>query len=132
MKLTPMQAEIKIRKHLDKGEGIYIDGRYFSVRVVDGVLELHDAYNWHPVKPNAEFRNGHGRTLFVYEPLDPAPLTINELCEAAKTLLDAQKTMVYKGHEFYAKENVGGRVYLSVDGRKMSKVNAQNLLNSLK
>lgn len=132
MKLTPMQAEILIRKHLDKGEGVYVDGRYFSTRVNDDVLQLHNGRDWFDVKPNAEFRNGHGRTLFVYEPLPPAPLTINELCAAAKTLLDLQKSMRYKGHEFYAKETVGGRVLLMVDGHKTSKANAQLLLDSLK
>ena len=133
MKLTPMQAEIKIRKHLDKGEGIYVDSRYFNVRVQDGYrLQLWTDNFWFDIKPNSEFRNGHGRTLFVYEPIDPAPLTIEELCQAAKDLVDMSKLMSYKGHNFYAKETVGGRVCVSVDGHKTSKANAQKLLDSLK
>lgn len=131
MKLTPMQAEIKIRKHLDKGEGIYVDARYFGVRVQNDVLQIYHNDFWFDVKPNSEFRNGHGRTLFVYEPLDPAPLTINELCQAAKDSIDMSKLMSYKGHNFYAKETVSGRVVVMVDGHKTSKANAQKLLDSL-
>jgi hypothetical protein len=80
MQLTPMQASKKIREHLNEGNGIYIDGRYFDVRVHGGVMYLGRRHGgvlqvwandfWFDVKPGSEFRNSHGRTLFVYEPIE--------------------------------------------------------------
>lgn len=70
MQLTPLQASRKIRDHLNQGNGIYIDGRYFDVRVQNGVLQVWANDYWYDVKAGAEFRNSHGRTLFVYEPIE--------------------------------------------------------------
>lgn len=67
MILTPKQAEIRIRKHLDLGNGIYIDGRYYDVRVKDGVLQVSDFNSWFDVPDGAEFRGSHGQQLFIYE-----------------------------------------------------------------
>ena len=67
MILTPKQATIRIRKHLNKGNGIYIDGRYYDVRVKDGVLQVSDWNSWFDVKDGAEFRGSHGEQLFIYE-----------------------------------------------------------------
>lgn len=69
MQLTPLQASKKIREHLNQGNGIYIDGRYYDVRVQAGVLQVSDFNSWFDVQAGAEFRNSHGRTLFVYEPV---------------------------------------------------------------
>lgn len=71
MKLTPTQAANKIREHLNHGNGIYIDGRYYAVRVKAGILQVSNFNNWFDVKPGAEFRGSHGQTLFVYEPVEP-------------------------------------------------------------
>lgn len=68
MKLTPTQARDLIRQELNKGHGIYIDGRYFDVRVKSGKLQVSDFNSWFDVAPGSEFRNPHGRTLFKYEP----------------------------------------------------------------
>lgn len=68
MKLTPTQARNVIRKELNKGNGIYIASRWFDVRVHEGKLQLSDFNHWRDVEPGSEFRNGHGRTLFTYEP----------------------------------------------------------------
>jgi hypothetical protein len=65
---TAKQAQTQIRKELAKGHGIYIDGRYFDVRIEAGVLQVSDFNNWYNVEPGSEFRNPHGRTLFKYEP----------------------------------------------------------------
>ena len=67
MILTPKQAAIRIRKHLDQGNGIYIDGRYFDVRVHKGVLQVSDWNSWFDVKDGSEFRGSGGQTLFTYE-----------------------------------------------------------------
>jgi len=72
MKLTPLQASKKIREHLNQGNGIYIDGRYYDVRVHAGMLQVSDFRSWFVVQPGAEFRNSHGRTLFTYEPIEGA------------------------------------------------------------
>lgn len=68
MKLTPTQARDKIRLELNKGNGIYIHGRWFDVRVHEGKLQVSDFHHWHDVEPGAGFRNAHGRDLFTYEP----------------------------------------------------------------
>jgi hypothetical protein len=68
MKLTPTQARIKIRQELDKGNGIYIDARFFDVRVKGGVLQVSDFNSWSDVEAGSVFRNGNNRTLFTYEP----------------------------------------------------------------
>lgn len=70
MKLTPTQARIRIRQELNKGNGIYIDCRFFDVRVKAGVLQVSDFNSWFDVEPGSEFRNGHGQALFTYEPDD--------------------------------------------------------------
>jgi hypothetical protein len=67
MKLTPKQAAVKIQSHLNKGNGIYIDGRYFEVRVCAGVLQVSDFNSWFNVSDGSVFRGGHGETLFTYE-----------------------------------------------------------------
>lgn len=70
MKLTPTQARNKIRQELDKGNGIYIDTRFYDVRVKAGILQVSDFNSWFNVAPGSEFRNGHGRAMFTYEPDD--------------------------------------------------------------
>lgn len=70
MQLTPLQACKKVREHLNQGNGIYIDSRFYDVRVQNGVLQVSDFNSWFDVKTGAEFRNSHGRQLFVYEPVD--------------------------------------------------------------
>ena len=67
MILTPNSAARKIRAHLNIGNGIYIDCRYYDVRVHDGVLQVSDFNSWFDVKDGAEFRGSHGQTLFTYE-----------------------------------------------------------------
>lgn len=67
MKLTPKQAATKVQSHLNKGNGIYIDGRYFEVRVKDGVLQVSDFNSWFDVLDGSVFRGSHGETLFTYE-----------------------------------------------------------------
>jgi hypothetical protein len=67
MILTPKQAQILICRHLDSGNGIYIDGRYYDVRVKDGVLQVCDFNSWFDVPDGAEFRGSHGQALFKYE-----------------------------------------------------------------
>lgn len=67
MKLTPKQAATKVQAHLNKGNGIYIDGRYFEVRVKDGVLQVSDFNSWFNVADGSVFRGSHGETLFKYE-----------------------------------------------------------------
>lgn len=68
MKLTPTQARNKIRKELDKGNGAYIDARFFNVRVSADVLQVsYDFKTWADVAPGSEIRNGHGRAFFTYE-----------------------------------------------------------------
>lgn len=73
MKLTPTAAARKITAHLNKGNGIYIDCRYFEVRVKDGVLQVSDFNSWFDVKEGSVFRGSHGDTLFTYEMEQPAP-----------------------------------------------------------
>lgn len=69
MKLTPIQARNKVAKELDKGNGAYIDARFYKVRVSAGVLQVsYDFETWTNVAPGSEIRNGHGRAIFVYEP----------------------------------------------------------------
>lgn len=71
MKLTPTQAANKIREHLAQGNGIYIDSRFYQVRVKAGVLQVSDFNNWFDVAPGSVFRSTHGRDLFKYEPEEP-------------------------------------------------------------
>lgn len=73
MKLTPTAAAAKIRAHLNKGNGIYIDCRYFEVRVKAGVLQVSDFNSWFDVKEGSVFRGSHGDTLFMYEQDTPGP-----------------------------------------------------------
>lgn len=70
MKLTPMQAANKVRDHLALGNGIYIDARFYQVRVKAGVLQVSDFNSWFDVEPGSVFRGSHGQTLFTYEPVD--------------------------------------------------------------
>lgn len=77
MKLTPTAAAAKIRAHLNKGNGIYIDCRYFEVRVKDGVLQVSDFNSWFDVKEGSVFRGSHGDTLFTYEMDVPGPVSTN-------------------------------------------------------
>jgi hypothetical protein len=68
MKLTPVQARNKIRQELDKGNGAYIDARFYNVRVSAGVLQVsYDFKTWTDVKPGSEFRNYWGSAMFTYE-----------------------------------------------------------------
>lgn len=68
MKLTPIQARNLIRQELNKGHGIYIDSRFYDVRVKSGKLQVSNFNSWFDVAPGSEFRNPHGRALFTYEP----------------------------------------------------------------
>jgi len=65
--MTPAQARNNIIKHLEKGAGIYIDGRFFNAKVTDNALQVYDGYHWHDVQPGAQFRDHEGRNLFIYE-----------------------------------------------------------------
>lgn len=69
MKLTPIQARDKIREELNKGNGIYINCRFFDVRVIDGVLQVSQGSQiWHTVEAGSEFRSYWNSALFTYEP----------------------------------------------------------------
>lgn len=69
MKLTPIQARDKIREELNKGNGIYIDSRFFDVRVFNCVLQVSWRENeWFNVEPGSQFRSYWGTALFTYEP----------------------------------------------------------------
>lgn len=69
MKLTPAQAAHKIQVELAKGNGAYIDTRFYKVRVKAGVLQVsYDFANWVAVTPGSEFRSYFGTVLFTYEP----------------------------------------------------------------
>lgn len=65
--MSPSAARERIKKHLERGAGIYIDGRFFDARVSDGALQVWDGRHWHDVKPGAQFRDHEGRNLFIYE-----------------------------------------------------------------
>lgn len=81
MKLTPNKARDMVAKELAKGNGIYIDGRYFEVRVNAGVLQVSDFNSWFDVAPGSTFRNAHGRDLFKYEPLESGPVKFETIAE---------------------------------------------------
>lgn len=71
MRLTPMQARNKIRQELDKGNGAYINSRFYNVRVFAGILQVsYDFKTWTDVAPGSEFRNYWGSAMFTYEPDD--------------------------------------------------------------
>lgn len=67
MKMTPQKAQKMIQAHLNKGNGIYIDGRYFEVRVKGGVLQVSNFNSWFDVADGSVFRGSHGDNLFTYE-----------------------------------------------------------------
>lgn len=69
MKLTPTQARDKIRQELDKGNGAYINSRFYNVRVSAGILQVsYDFKTWADVAPGSEFRTYWGTAMFTYEP----------------------------------------------------------------
>lgn len=71
---TPTETRIKIKRHLEKGAGIYayhpteMGCRYFDARVTDDVLQVWDGFSWFDVPRGTQFNNGHGSAgnLFVY------------------------------------------------------------------
>ena len=80
MKLTPVQAMLKIQAELDKGNGAYTGPRFYKVRVQGGVLQVsYDFATFEDVVPGSQIRNGHGGNFFVYEPTDDYPrLVVSE------------------------------------------------------
>jgi len=72
--LTPRQANLKIRAHLEKGAGIYarhptaLGERYFKARVSNDILEVFNGFSWFSVPKGTTFNNGNGSSgdLFTY------------------------------------------------------------------
>lgn len=71
---SPSEMRNKIRKHLDKGAGIYathptaLGERYFNTRVNEGTLQVFNGFSWFEVPRGTQFNNGHGSAgnLFIY------------------------------------------------------------------
>lgn len=78
MKLTPSQACAMVREELNKCNGIYIDSRFFEVRVFNCVLQVSQSPDiWHDVAPGSAFRSYWNKPLFTYEPVsDYKQLTV--------------------------------------------------------
>jgi hypothetical protein len=71
--LTPRQANLKIRAHLEKGAGIYarhpsLGERYFKARVSGDTLEIYNGFSWFSVPRGTTFNNGNGSAgdLFTF------------------------------------------------------------------